>query len=156
MKIHLLTIGQRMPAWVQAGYQEYAKRMPRECTLLLHELPLATRVKNASLDKILAQEGESMLAAIPPRSHIVTLEVQGQAWSTETLAKQLQIWLTSGQSVALLVGGPDGLAPACCQLANERWSLSALTLPHPLVRIVVAEQLYRAWTLLSGHPYHRA
>jgi len=156
MKIHLLAIGQRMPAWVSAGYEEYAKRLPRECSLLLHELPMAPRNKNSVVEKLIAQEGESLLAAIPSQSHVVTLEVDGALWSTEILAKRLQIWLTSGQSVSLLVGGPDGLAPACREKAAERWSLSALTLPHPLVRIVVAEQLYRAWTLLSGHPYHRA
>ena len=156
MKIHLLAIGQRMPTWVTTGYEEYAKRLPRECSLLLHELPMATRSKNSVIEKLVAQEGDSLLAAIPSQSHIVTLEVEGNAWSTETLAKRLQIWLTSGQSVSLLIGGPDGLAPVCRAKAAERWSLSALTLPHPLVRIVVAEQLYRAWTLLSGHPYHRA
>ena len=156
MKIHLLAIGQRMPTWVSAGYEEYAKRLPRECSLVLHELPMATRTKNATIEKCLAQEAGHLLAAIPPHSHIVTLEVQGSAWNTETLAKRLQFWLTSGQSVTLLIGGPDGLAPACLEKAAERWSLSALTLPHPLVRLVVAEQLYRAWTLLSGHPYHRA
>lgn len=97
-----------------------------------------------------------MLAAVPRDCHVIALDVTGQAWNTEVLAGRLQGWLGAGRDVALLVGGPDGLAPACLARADTRWSLSPLTLPHALVRVVLAEQLYRAWTLVSGHPYHRA
>ncbi len=145
-----------MPAWVSAGYDEYAKRLPAECGLRLVEIPLKPRTRGGDLRRLQRQEGEAMLAAIAPQSRVVTLEVGGQAWSTERLAAQLREWLQSGRDVALLVGGPEGLDPACRARAETRWSLSALTLPHPLVRIVVAEQLYRAWSILRNHPYHRA
>jgi len=96
-----------------------------------------------------------MLAAIPASAHIVTLDIPGKAWTTEELAQAMQRWLAGGQPVALLVGGPEGLADMAKQRAHESWSLSKLTFPHPLVRIVVAEQLYRAWSLINNHPYHR-
>lgn len=156
MKIHLITIGQKMPQWVNTGYDEYAKRLPRECELLLKELPLAKRSKTTVIEQAIAQEGEQMLKAIPKDNHVIALEVGGKPWSTEQLAAQLKQWLPVGRDISLLIGGPDGLAPSCRDQAKQQWSLSPLTLPHPLVRIVVAEQLYRAWSLLNGHPYHRA
>lgn len=156
MRIHLLAIGQRMPAWVQTGYQEYAQRLPAECGLQLHEFPLEKRGKNPDLKRLLRREGERMLAKVPAGALIIALDVQGQGWSTAVLADKLQDWQQAGRDVALLVGGPDGLAPDCLDASAQRWSLSPLTLPHPLVRILVAEQLYRAHTILSHHPYHRA
>lgn len=144
-----------MPAWVETGFAEYAKRLPAECSLLLKEIPAGKRGKNADLARIRRDEGEKMLAAIPKGAHVVALEVDGKAWRTEDLAGQMQNWLQAHVDVALLVGGPEGLAEACRQRADQRWSLSPLTFPHPLVRIVVAEQLYRAWSILGGHPYHR-
>lgn len=155
MHIHLIAIGQRMDAWVNEAYQEFAKRMPPECALLLKEIPAGKRGKNADIPRILQQEGERMLAAIPDGARVIALDVEGRQWSTPQLAQQLEQWLPSGQDVALLVGGPEGLAPQCLERARQRWSLSALTLPHPLVRVVLAEQLYRAWTIIKGHPYHR-
>ena len=155
MHIYLIAIGQRMDAWVNQGYQEFAKRLPPECSLHLKEIPAGKRSKNADIARILQQEGERMLAAIPAGTRVIALDVEGKPWSTPQLAQQLQQWLQSGQDVALLVGGPEGLAPQCYERAQQRWSLSALTLPHPLVRVVLAEQLYRAWTLIKGHPYHR-
>ncbi|MDD3517101.1 MAG: 23S rRNA (pseudouridine(1915)-N(3))-methyltransferase RlmH [Chromatiales bacterium] len=155
MKIHLVAVGERMPAWVEAGYREYANRLPPECALLLKEIPAGRRGRNADISRILKQEGERMLAAIPRDCHVVALEVTGQAWDTPALAAQLDRWMGAGRDVALLVGGPEGLDAACAQRANQRWSLSPLTFPHPLVRIVVAEQIYRAFSLLRGHPYHR-
>ena len=145
-----------MPAWVNDGFQEYAKRMPAECSLHLHEVSAGKRGKNADIKKILEQEGELMCAIIPDRAHIVCLSVEGRAYSTAQLSKRLEAWMHTGQDIALLVGGPEGLAPRCAALAQEHWSLSALTLPHPLVRVVIAESLYRAWSLLRNHPYHRA
>lgn len=155
MRLRLVAVGQRMPAWVEAGFGEYAKRLPRECTLELIEIPLQRRGKGVDVARLMAQEGERMLAAAGENSHLVTLEVEGRAWSTEQLAARLESWMQGGRDVALLVGGPEGLAPECLGRGDERWSLSPLTLPHPLVRIIVAEQLYRAWSLLRGHPYHR-
>ncbi len=156
MRIHLIAVGTRMPAWVTEGYQDYAKRLPRECALRLVEIPLGQRGKTRTAAQSRSEEGRQMLAALPRDCLVVALDVQGQAWSTETLADNLQQWLGSGRDVALLVGGPDGLSQDCLERAERRWSLSALTYPHALVRVVVAEQLYRAWTLSTGHPYHRS
>jgi 23S rRNA (pseudouridine1915-N3)-methyltransferase len=156
MKLKLLAVGTKMPNWVNDGYQEYAKRLPRECQLVLQEIQPAKRGKSGHASQWMEEEGERILAAIPSDHHVVSLDVKGKPWTTEQLAEQMQNWLSDGRDVSLLVGGPDGLAPKCSQRADQKWSLSALTLPHPLVRIVMAEQLYRAWTVLQNHPYHRA
>ncbi len=144
-----------MPAWVETGYLEYARRLPPECALHLQEIPAGRRGKGADLERILKREGERQLAAVPRGALVCALEVDGQRWSTQALAERLSQWMQGGRDLALLVGGPEGLAPACRAQAQLRWSLSPLTLPHPLVRVLVAEQLYRAWSLLAGHPYHR-
>jgi len=156
MKLNLLAVGTKMPSWVTDGYQEYAKRMPRECSLHLHEIPPAKRGKSGSPAQWMREEGDRILTAIPSNHHVVALDVKGKTWSTEQLADQLKNWQADGRDVSLIIGGPDGLTDECLQRANQRWSLSALTLPHPLVRIVLSEQLYRAWTVLQNHPYHRA
>ncbi len=156
MRIHLLAVGTRMPSWVVEGYREYTKRLPRECSLQLVEIPPAKRHKSLSAEQARQQEGQAILAALPKDCSVVALDVRGKPWSTETLAAQLDDWLVSGRDVALLVGGPDGLSDACLERADQHWSLSALTYPHALVRIVLAEQLYRAWTINTGHPYHRS
>ncbi|MDT8388740.1 MAG: 23S rRNA (pseudouridine(1915)-N(3))-methyltransferase RlmH [Thiogranum sp.] len=156
MEINLIAVGTRMPAWVEEGYREYARRMPRECSLALTEIPLAQRSKSTPVARAMASEGQRMLDAVGADRRVIALDVKGAGWSTEQLAAQLQAWLQDGRNLALLVGGPDGLAPACLARAEQRWSLSPLTLPHPLVRVLLAEQLYRAWTVNSGHPYHRA
>jgi len=155
MQIHLLAVGTRMPGWVQEGYNEFAKRMPPECRLNLIEIPLARRSKSASIEQLKQQEGERLLAAIPRNSQVWALDTHGSSWSTEQLADKLTDWLQSGQDIALLIGGPDGLSRHCLQQATGKWSLSALTLPHPLVRIIVAEQLYRAMSIIKHHPYHK-
>ena len=154
MQIQLIAVGNKMPDWVQQGYQEYAKRLPRECELVLKEIHPDKR-RNQDTARIMREEGERMIAALAPRSHVVTLDIPGKAWSTEALSRHLKRWLEQGKPVALMVGGPEGLAPAVKDMAQESWSLSPLTFPHPLVRIVVAEQIYRAWSLLNNHPYHR-
>jgi len=156
MQIHLIAVGTRMPAWVGEAYREYVRRLPRECSLRLVEIPLCKRTKNSSAERAREEEGRLLLDAIPADCLVLALDVQGQSWSTEKLVTNLQSWLQSGRDVALLVGGPDGLSTSCLSRADRRWSLSALTFPHSLVRIVIAEQLYRAWTVLSGHPYHRS
>ena len=155
MKIHLIAIGDKMPRWVQDGYGEYAGRMPPECRLQLVEISARHRGKNADIARITRDEGRTMLDAIPRDSRVIALEVKGRTWSTEDLARQLENWMASGQDVSLLVGGPEGLSTECRERADQQWSLSPLTLPHPLVRVVVAEQLYRAWSILRNHPYHR-
>lgn len=155
MQIHLIAVGNRMPAWVAEAYQEYAKRLPRECALKLVEIAPGKRGANANVKRIVRDEGERMLAAIPRDCHVIALEVGGKVWSTPQLAVQLEGWLRSGRDTALLVGGPEGLDEACRARADQLWSLSALTLPHPLVRVILAETLYRAWSVMAGHPYHR-
>lgn len=156
MQIHLIAVGTRMPAWVTSGYEEYARRLPHECSLRLVEIPLSKRRKAQSALKNRQEEGKAMLAAVPVQATVVALDVRGKAWSTESLAGHLQDWLQGGRDIALLVGGPDGLADECLDRADIRWSLSPLTLPHALVRVLLAEQLYRAWAVIQGHPYHRA
>ena len=156
MQIHLLAVGTRMPDWVSRGFEEYTRRMPPECRLKLVEIAAGQRGKNQPVARAIAEEGRRMEKAVPAGHRVIALDERGEAWSTEQLSKQLRNWLDGGQHVSLLVGGPDGLAETCLQRAGQRWSLSPLTLPHPLVRVIIAEQLYRAWSLLAGHPYHRS
>nr|WP_298248871.1 23S rRNA (pseudouridine(1915)-N(3))-methyltransferase RlmH [uncultured Halomonas sp.] len=155
MKVRLLAVGTRMPAWVTAGVEEYRKRLPRDFALEIEEIAPGQRGKNADLARAMASEAERIRARLRGDEHVVALEVGGKAWSTERLAEQAENWRLAGRDVVLLVGGPEGLAPELSAAADQRWSLSPLTLPHPLVRILLAEQLYRAWTLMVGHPYHR-
>lgn len=155
MQIQLVAVGKKMPSWVEAGYYEYAKRFPKEMSLDLVEIAAGKRNKNSNIERLTHKEGEQMLAAIPKSHHVVALDVKGQSWSTAQLSQQLAQWRQLGQDVSLLIGGPEGLSPDCLSRANQSWSLSKLTLPHPLVRVVVAETLYRAWSLLNNHPYHR-
>lgn len=156
MRILLLAVGQKMPAWIEQGYQEYAQRMPAEARLELKEIASGKRGKNADIKRIVEDEGQRLIAAIPRSAHIVVLDVEGRGHSTEQLAQRMDDWMHSGQDICLLVGGPEGLSAECRALAHEKWSLSPLTFPHPLVRVILAEQLYRAWSVLRNHPYHRA
>jgi 23S rRNA (pseudouridine1915-N3)-methyltransferase len=143
-----------MPAWVEAGYRTYAERMPRECSLALTEVPLPPRVKSSTEARLKAREAEGLLAAAGS-DLIVALDERGTEVDTPGLARRLDRWLQGGRNVSLLIGGPDGLDERCLRQADWVWSLSRLTLPHPLVRVVVAEQCYRAWSVVRGHPYHR-
>jgi 23S rRNA (pseudouridine1915-N3)-methyltransferase len=155
MKLSLIAVGTKMPDWVQAGFMEYARRFSRDMPLELLEIPAGKRGKNADIKRILELEGEKMLAAVTKGSRIVTLEVNGDNWSSPQLAQRLEQWQQDGRDIALLIGGPEGLAPACIAASEAKWSLSALTLPHPMVRVVLAEALYRAWSISTNHPYHR-
>ena len=155
MQIQLIAVGNRMPQWVTEGYEEFARRMPPECRLNLIEIPATKRTKAADIKRLLAPEGERMLEALSKNALVFTLDVNGRQWDTPQLAQQLDGWMHEGRDVALLIGGPEGLAPACKARAEGSWSLSPLTFPHPLVRIIVAEQLYRATTILKHHPYHK-
>ena len=145
-----------MPAWVASGYAQYAKRLPGECALHLVEIDPGHRGKGADLERARRDEGERLLRALPKGALPIALDERGESWDTARLATELAGWLGGGRDLALMVGGADGLAPECLARAERRWSLSALTFPHPLVRVILAEQLYRAWSLVQGHPYHRA
>ncbi|ATJ83192.1 23S rRNA (pseudouridine(1915)-N(3))-methyltransferase RlmH [Halomonas beimenensis] len=155
MRVRLLAVGTRMPDWVTRGVEEYRKRLPRDFPLEVEEIAPGARGKNADTRRAVSQEAERIRARLRGDEHLVALEVGGKAWSTEQLARQAEDWRLEGRDVALPVGGPDGLDPSLSASADQHWSLSPLTLPHPLVRILLAEQLYRAWTLMVGHPYHR-
>ncbi|NNM52450.1 MAG: 23S rRNA (pseudouridine(1915)-N(3))-methyltransferase RlmH [Pseudomonadales bacterium] len=155
MKIKLLAVGTGMPSWVRSGYEAYSQRLTRDVQLDLIEIPAGHRSKSADLRRLTEKEGQAQLAAVRPGDTLIALDLTGKALSTEKLAETLQQWLLQGQTVCLAIGGPEGLDDAVRQQAAWSWSLSPLTLPHPLVRILVAEQIYRAWTLLQGHPYHR-
>jgi len=155
MKIKLLAVGGKIPAWVTTGFNEYNKRMPGEMSVELIEIPLGHRGKGADLGRAIKREGDAMLALIPATDWVVALEVTGKTWSTEQLAGQMEKWQMNGSNLCLLIGGPDGLDPRCSARSDQKWSLSALTLPHPMVRILLSEQLYRAWTVIQGHPYHK-
>ncbi len=159
MKIRLLTIGQKMPNWVTIAFEDYFKRIQPFVSTQIIELPMAKRIKNDSANDVLKYcqvEGEAILAALKPNEVLIALEVGGRELSTEKLARTMQDWTLQGQDIALAIGGPDGLSDAVRQAAAWHWSLSKLTLPHPLVRIILIEQLYRAMSINHNHPYHRA
>lgn len=155
MKIQLIAVGTKMPDWVETAFAEYQRRFPKDMPLELIEIPAGKRGKNADIPRILQKEGELTLAALAKGARVVTLDIPGKPWTTPQLAQQLEAWKQDGRDVALLIGGPEGLAPECKAAAEQSWSLSPLTLPHPLVRVVVAESLYRAWSITANHPYHR-
>lgn len=155
MRLCVVAIGQRMPSWVVKGWSEYARRFPRGFSLDLKEIPALKRSRNADIESIRHRESESLLVATSQSSCKIVLDENGTQWSTRQLSVQMADWMQSGRDVEFLVGGPDGLSTDLMEKAEYRWSLSRLTLPHPLVRIVLAEQLYRAWSLTQNHPYHR-
>lgn len=156
MIIRVLAVGTRMPGWVQEGVDEYVKRFGPQLKFELKEIALGQRSAGKDAARAMEEEGRRMMSAIKDGSFVVALDVKGKSFSTEQLSQWLGGRLQSGQDLTLLIGGPDGIAAECLQRSDLRWSLSALTLPHPLVRIVLVEQLYRAHSLLRGHPYHRA
>jgi len=156
MQLLVAAVGQRMPNWVSEGWNEYARRMPPGLALNLREINLEKRGKNADVKRLAAVESSALYEAMPARARVVALDVRGQTWSTEKLAVHLEQWMQEGRDVGFMIGGPDGIEADILQKADDRWSLGPLTLPHPLVRVVLAEQLYRAWTITQNHPYHRA
>jgi len=155
VRLNIVAIGQRMPSWVTSGWTEYSKRFPRGYSLNLREVPAIKRSRNADIDSIRQREGDALLAAAPAPGYLVALDEQGSQWSTAELAAHMTEWMKSSRDVTFLIGGPDGLSTACRDRAEVCWSLGKLTLPHALVRVVLAEQLYRAWTITQNHPYHR-
>lgn len=155
MRIHLITVANKAPAWVVEGYNEYAKRMPPETRLELVEVKPEPRESGKTPEQMMAAEGKRILAAIPKGVTVVALDERGRDIDTKALAKLLEGWLGGGADVAIVVGGPDGLAPEIKSKAAGLLRLSSLTLPHALVRVLLAEALYRAWAVVKGHPYHR-
>jgi 23S rRNA (pseudouridine1915-N3)-methyltransferase len=156
VRARLIAVGERMPGWVAEGFAEYGKRLSHELPLTLVEIRPGSRGKGRDDARAIQEEGAALLAALPRDSHVIALDGRGKAWSSEQLAGQLAQWRMAGRDLAFLVGGPDGHAPEVLARAEQCWSLGPLTLPHMLVRLVLAEQLYRATAIAAGHPYHRA
>jgi 23S rRNA (pseudouridine1915-N3)-methyltransferase len=156
VQLTVAAVGQRMPLWVQTAWQEYAKRFPRGLSLELKQIPLAKRAKNADVDALRQSEGAALLEAVPRGHRIIALDGRGKQWSTPELAQRLENWMREEHGACFLIGGPDGLPAICRDRAQDVWALGRLTLPHPLVRAILAEQLYRAWTITQNHPYHRS
>jgi 23S rRNA (pseudouridine1915-N3)-methyltransferase len=156
VKCRLIAAGTRLPEWVNEGFREYQKRLRTPLVLDLVEIPIAARRAGEDPQRSIAREGEQMLAALGREEYVVSLEVKAKSMTTEQLSVWLSERLRDARPLALLIGGPDGLSDACRVRANQSWSLSPLTLPHGLVRVVLAEQIYRAMSMLAGHPYHRA
>jgi 23S rRNA (pseudouridine1915-N3)-methyltransferase len=156
VKCRVIAAGTRLPEWVNQGFLEYQKRLRTPLVLDLIEIPIPTRRAGENPQRAIAREGESMLAALGREDYVVALEVDAKAMTTEQLSGWLSERLREARPLALLIGGPDGLSDACRVRANQSWSLSPLTMPHGLVRVVLAEQIYRAMSMLAGHPYHRA
>lgn len=156
MKCRLIAAGTRLPEWINTGFEEYRGRMRSPLTLELLEVPVATRRAAEPPQRAVAREGEAMLAALKREDYVVALQITGASMSTAALSHWLAERLRAARPLALLIGGPDGLSAQCLARADQGWSLSPLTLPHGLARVVLAEQLYRAMSLLAGHPYHRA
>ena len=159
MKISLIAVGTRMPVWVETAFADYAARLPKECALRLVEIPVEHRGKNADIARLKQAEGDRILKALNAAGRdvqAIALDERGESLDSLAWSGALAQWMQSGRDTCLLIGGPDGHAPEVLQRAQRRWALSKLTLPHALVRVLVAEQLYRAWSLLANHPYHRA
>ena len=155
MKLRLLAIGRKMPDWVDQGYREYAKRLRQPASLELVEIASPGKAAHLPAGQRMQQEAQLLLSRAGDNDRLVALDGRGKPWSTETLASNLQDWMMDGRDVALMVGGADGLDDSVREQADQLWSLGPLTLPHPLVRVIIAEQLYRAVSLNQGHPYHR-
>lgn len=155
MHITIISIANKMPAWVAAGYQEYVNRLPQEYKLELIEIGRIKSSGTMNSAQLKKAEGESLLQAVPKAAHVVALDEHGKQLSTQQFSTNLEQWQFNTRNLVFLIGGADGLSEQCLERANQKISLSALTFPHTMVRVILAEQLYRAWTVLQGHPYHR-
>ena len=155
VKIHIHAIGRRMPAWIRQGFEDYQGRFPRHITLSLREVTMPERTSNSDLLKLKEEEGDRLLARVNGDELVIALDEGGKQWSSRELAAELVEWQQDKRDISLLIGGPDGLSRQCLDRANKTWSLSRLTLPHMLVRVLIAEQLYRAFAITQNHPYHR-
>lgn len=155
MKVRLIAVGTRMPDWVSRGFNEYAERLPRHLLLELVEVPAVPRTKSTDVARARREEGVRLLSRLKGNSRVVALTEEGSPLSTRRLSVAVSQWMGAGRDASILIGGADGLSNECLDRADECWSLSSLTFPHPLVRVIIAEQLFRAWSILSNHPYHR-
>lgn len=155
MKLRILCVGNNMPSWVKTAVNEYSKRMPRDCAIELQEIAPAKRNKTMSAQKAMQIEAKSLEKAMNSQHHTIALDIPGKPWSTQDVANKLADWRELGKNIDFIIGGADGISPEILNRVQDSWSLSNLTLPHPLVRVMLTEQLYRAWTLLNHHPYHR-
>jgi 23S rRNA (pseudouridine1915-N3)-methyltransferase len=155
MKFRLIAVGTKMPAWIQTGFLDYLKRLPAKIQFQLIEIPAELRTKSANSEVLRQKESHKILKVLSKDSLKIALVIKGKSWETETLSTQIQQWIDADQDVDLIIGGPDGLSDECISACQIHWSLSALTLPHPVVRIIVIEQIYRAISILQNHPYHR-
>ncbi|MAY03924.1 MAG: 23S rRNA (pseudouridine(1915)-N(3))-methyltransferase RlmH [Gammaproteobacteria bacterium] len=156
MKISLIAVGSKMPDWVESGIEEYGKRLPAEFSFSIKEVPAAIRSKNSTASLAMEKEAQGIQQAIGKHDYVIALDEVGRDLNTKKLAGELRRLRDDGRDIAFVIGGADGLADSFLQTADARWSLSALTFPHPLVRVILTEQIYRAWSLLQGHPYHRS
>lgn len=154
MRLRVLAVGQKMPAWVDEGVAEYTRRMPKEYAVEWVDISPAKR-GTGSAQRYREQEGEAILSRLGKTDHLVALDVSGNTISTEKIADRFDQWQMQGQHVSIVIGGPDGLDAPVLARSTEQWSFGRITLPHPLVRVILAEQLYRAWSVQAGHPYHR-
>lgn len=155
MRLYLIAVGNRMPAWVEAGFADYAKRLPAHLRPNLIEVPAGRRAKGADIERIVRDEGERVQAATPAGARVIALERTGRVLATAQVAATLTRAQQDGTDLVFWIGGPEGLSPACLEQAHDCWSLSALTLAHPVVRVVWAEQIYRAFSIMQQLPYHR-
>lgn len=156
MKLLVIAVGQRMPAWVEQAWHDYARRLPADCSLELKEIKPEPRTSGKTAAQMMAAEARRIEAAIPAHALVIGLDERGRDLTTMDLAQELRDWRSGGQDVVFIVGGPDGLDAGLKRNCGKLLRLSSLTLPHPMARIVLAEQLYRAWAIMSNHPYHRA
>lgn len=155
LKITIITLGNKMPDWVNQGTNEYAKRLKDGVQLKIVEIPLIRRSKSSDLSRILEKESELIRDALPNNARLIALEIEGKAFSSEELASKISQLQQTSSHFCFIIGGPEGLSQEILKLCDERWSLSKLTLPHPLVRIILLETLYRAWSIINNHPYHK-
>lgn len=155
MDITILAIGQQMPDWVDQACNQYKSRVTGQCKLQFKSLPAKKRGKGADISRILNEEGNALISAAPARSHVVALERTGKSIDSQKLARVLERCLMEGQGLVFLIGGPEGLSDDCLSQVNEKWSLSELTMAHTVARVVLAEQVYRAWSIINNLPYHR-
>jgi len=155
MHIRLLAVGDRQPAWVDTAFKEYTERLPRQWQFRLDTIATAQRSKSVAAEVAKEAESEKILSRIKPAEFVIVLDERGRQFTSKDFAAKLADWQTIGQDLVFVIGGPDGVAKAILKRANLQWSLSQLTLPHGLARVMFAEQIYRAWSLTTGHPYHR-
>ncbi len=156
MKFHIVAVGQRQPAWAGEAVADYLARFPADFSVTLKEVRAEARSGGAPVERLLAAEAERLRTAIPAGSVLVVLDEHGKDWTTTQFAEAIGRWRDAAETVSFVIGGPDGLDPQVKRSARVQLRLSSMTLPHALARVLLAEQLYRAWSLLAGHPYHRA